>query len=76
MIDFIILIVVIVLVLWLFVFLVFCICYECKKCRDCLDCMIKEDLEDIGMEELVIVVFKKIGCQLEINEEGYIVFKY
>ena len=34
------------------------------------------DREDIGMEELVIAVLKKIGCQPETNEEGHIVFKY
>ncbi len=38
--------------------------------------MTKEDLEDIGTEELVIAVLKKIGCQPETNEEGHIVFKY
>ena len=37
--------------------------------------MTKEDLEDIGTEELVIAVLKKIGCQPETNEEGHIVFK-
>ena len=38
--------------------------------------MTKEDLEEIGTEELVIAVLKKIGCQPETNEEGHIVFKY
>ena len=32
--------------------------------------------EEIGTEELVIAVLKKIGCQPETNEEGHIVFKY
>lgn len=41
-----------------------------------MDRMTKEDLEDIGTEELVIAVLKKIGCQPETNEEGHIVFKY
>lgn len=47
-----------------------------EKRRDHLDRMTKEDLEEIGTEELVIAVLKKIGCQPETNEEGHIVFKY
>ena len=74
--DLTILIAVIALALWPLAFLVLRIRHERKKRRNRLDRMTKEDLEDIGTEELVIAVLKKIGCQPETNEEGHIVFKY
>lgn len=74
--DLTILIAVIALALWPLAFLVLRIRHERKKRRARLDRMTKEDLEDIGTEELVIAVLKKIGCQPETNEEGHIVFKY
>ena len=74
--DLTILIAVIALALWPLTFLLLRIRHERKKRRDHLDRMTKEDLEEIGTEELVIAVLKKIGCQPETNEEGHIVFKY
>lgn len=74
--DLTILIAVIALALWPVTFLVLRIRHERKKRRDRLDRMTKEELEDIGTDELVIAVLKKIGCQPETNEEGHIVFKY
>ena len=74
--DLTILIAVIALALWPLAFLLLRIRHERKKRRDHLDRMTKEDLEEIGTEELVIAVLKKIGCQPETNEEGHIVFKY
>jgi RNA polymerase sigma factor (sigma-70 family) len=68
--DLTILIAVIALALWPLAFLVLRIRHERKKRRNRLDRMTKEDLEDIGTEELVIAVLKKIGCQPETNEEG------
>ncbi len=74
--DLTILIAVIALALWPLTFLLLRIRHERKKRRDHLDRMTKEDLEEIGTEELVIAVLRKIGCQPETNEEGHIVFKY
>lgn len=74
--DLTILIAVIALAMWPMAFLILRIRHERKKRRDHLDRMTKEELEDIGTEELVIAVLKKIGCQPETNEEGHVVFKY
>ncbi len=74
--DLTILIAVIALALWPLAFLVLRIRHERKKRRARLERMTKEELEDIGTEELVMAVLKKIGCQPETNEEGHIVFKY
>lgn len=58
--DLTILIAVIALALWPLTFLLLRIRHERKKRRDHLDRMTKEDLEEIGTEELVIAVLKKI----------------
>lgn len=74
--DLTILIAVIALALWPLAFLVLRIRHERKKRKGRLERMTQEELADIGTEELVVAVLKKIGCQPDINEEGHIAFKY